>query len=221
MKTRINILIVSLCFALRGFSQSFVNLNFESAVINSNGAPAFNVVANSAIPGWTAYVGGNAQNYIIYNTINLDNAGVSIQGANTAIPSLQPIQGNYSIFLQGASPFAQQQSAAIGQTGQIPLTALSLIFWGSLSSSDVSFDGQDLSLTQLGSTANYNIYGADVSALAGQTSQLLFTANPGGSFFLDNIQFSTSAVPEPSAFGLFAVGGMFLAWRKRRIFSQT
>ena len=82
--------------------------------------------------------------------------------------------------------FAPQQSAAIGQTGQIPTNAMSLKFWGY--STDVSFGGQTLSLVLLGRhTPHYNIYGADISAFAGQTGQLLFTAQPQSLDIIDNI----------------------------------
>ncbi len=80
---------------------------------------------------------------------------------------------------------------------------------------DVSFNGQTLSLTVLGSTPNYNIYGADISAFAGQTGQLLFTAAPQTIDIIDNIQFSNLAVPEPTTLALTALGGAFLCLRRR------
>lgn len=115
--------------------------------------------------------------------------------------------------LFGASKFAPQQSAAIGQTGLIPLDALSLTFWGY--ASDVSFAGQALSLVVLGTTPDYYIYGADISAFAGQTGQILFTARPQTLSIIDNIQFSTIAVPEPGAFVLAALGCLLLRFRRR------
>jgi|GEM_PF-3616338 len=40
-------------------AQSFVNLGFESAVIVTNSSLGYPfIVASSAIPGWTAYIGG-------------------------------------------------------------------------------------------------------------------------------------------------------------------
>ena len=45
---------------LNGFSQGFVNLGFEKAVINISGAPQFQTYASNAIPGWTAYISGAA-----------------------------------------------------------------------------------------------------------------------------------------------------------------
>jgi hypothetical protein len=216
MKVKTIIPILLLIIVRLGFSQDFANLDFESAVINTSGAPQFHVVANDAIPNWTAYLGVNAQTYILYNAVNLDAAGVSIQGTNTPTPSLVPIQGNYSIFLQGASLNVPGATAAIGQTGQIPTDALSLIFWGSVGLGSVSFNGQSLSLSVLGSTANYNIYGADISAFTGQTGQLLFTAQPQGYIFFDNVQFSSSAVPEPSPLALSALGALLLGFRRWR-----
>src|SRR5262249_52988002 len=108
-----------------------------------------------------------------------------------------------------------QQSAAIGQTGQIPTNARSLIFWGY--STDVSFGGQPLSLIVLSITPNYNIYGADISAFAGQTGQLLFTAQPQTLDIVDNIQFSSNPVPEPGTLGLFCIGGLLIGLHHRRI----
>jgi hypothetical protein len=194
-----------------GFAQGFINLNFETA--NLSGYNAGSVPATNAIPGWTAYVNGNQAAQILYNTINLDEPAVSIQGTNST--SITPIQGNFSVFLQGGSAFAFGDNSAIGQTGQIPVTALSLVFWGYASSTNVSFAGQTLSLVTLGSTSNYNIYGADVSAFAGQIGQLLFTASRLNNDIIDNIQFSSTPVPEPSTLALSGLGGLFLAWRRR------
>lgn len=198
------------------FSQGFVNLNFESASIvhDSSGQFASSVYASNAIPGWTAYIAGVSQTDIMYNDRTLDNAAVTLQGTNSSV--LTPIQGYYTVLLLGASTFAPQQSAAIGQMGQIPLTAQSLIFWGYVGQSDVTFGGQTLSLVVLGSTANYDIYGANISSFAGQTGQLLFTASPQETDVIDNIQFSTTAVPEPSEFALLALGGVVFGIRRWR-----
>lgn len=57
--------------------------------------------------------------------------------------------------------------------------------------------------------------GGDISAIAGQTGQMLFIALPGTVFnagygLLDNIQFSAQAIPEPGVYGLFAFGALLL-----------
>ena len=68
----------------------------------------------------------------------------------------------------------------------------------------------------ISNTLNYTIYGADISAYAGQTGQLLFTAPLQTGALLDNIQFSSVAIPEPSALTLFALGSLLLGWHRCR-----
>ena len=193
--------------------QGFINLNFENP-IQPLTPVNFEVPTTNAMPGWTAYINGSQVNNVIYNTRPLDAAEVTLQGTNS--DSLTPIQGNFTVALFGASIYAPQQSAAIGQTGQIPLTAQSLIFWGFAGQNDVSFAGHILSLVELSNTANYNIYGVNISAFAGQTGQLLFTAFPQEGDVIDNIQFSSLPVPEPSEFALTALGALFLGFRRWR-----
>lgn len=201
-------MLITLLFVVEtGFSQGFVNLNFETATISTNHNPGGDT--------YTALISGWIPSNVPFNSINLDAPGVNLEGTNS--PFVPAIEGNYSIFLQGGSSFSPDTNgASIGQTGQIPANSLSLMFWGYISSTGVSFDGQTLSLVTLGSTANYNIYGADISAFAGQTGQLLFTVPWQSAGVLDNIQFSSTGVPEPStlaltAFGAFLLG--FCRWR--------
>ena len=63
------------------FSQGFVNLDFESATITQvPGFPYF-VYASNAIPAWTAYLGGNSQEIIGYDTVSLGGAAVFFSSA--------------------------------------------------------------------------------------------------------------------------------------------
>jgi hypothetical protein len=64
-------------------------------------------------------------------------------------------------------------------------------------------------LITLGITPAYNIYGGDISAYANQVGELLF--QEGG--LLDAVQFSSLPIPEPSTFGLSALGALLLGWR--------
>ena len=81
----------------------------------------------------------------------------------------------------------------------------------------ITFNGQPLNFFVTGSTANYNIYAADISEFAGHTGQLLFTVPPyTGSDELDYIQFSSVPVPEPSEFGLAVLGALLLGLRRWR-----
>ena len=90
------------------------------------------------------------------------------------------------------------------QSGMVPIGSRSLQFLGYDDVLQVSLGGNALSPVPL----------------------LRFTApsNPNRIFpyrsdsLLDSIQFSTTPVPEPSTFALFAVGGMFgwFYWRRKR-----
>ena len=225
MKTKIITLIwlqVGLCLI---HSQGFVNLNFEQAQIVIN--PGFGAYASNAIPGWTAYISGVSQTYIVYNTVPLAAPAVTLQGTNNILGH-PPIQGKYFVMLWGefnpnppGNPAFETNSAAIGQTGQIPLFAQSISFWGTIGGMQATFNGQPLDFLVTGSTANYTIYSADISAYAGQTGQLLFNdpyygGTFGGPATLDNIQFSSTAVPEPSELALGALGALLLGFRRWR-----
>ena len=55
---------------------NFQNLDFESATVTPvPGGPGV-VYASNAIPGWTAYLGGNPQNIIGYDGMGLGGAAV-------------------------------------------------------------------------------------------------------------------------------------------------
>jgi hypothetical protein len=231
-----------LSLAESGFPQGFTNLNFESATIVQTGGSS--VQFNQAFPGWTGTVGGVQQTLALYNDVYLDTAGIAIidhNWTNSAAynngggypPISGLIQGNYTAILMsgntsGANP--QPADTTLSQTSLVPIGIQSLQFkayeaFDSLGSFAVTLGGQTLSLTTLGTGADYTLYGANVSQWAGQTAQLAFTAfgeNPHVDdeyLYLDSIQFSTQSVPEPSAFALAALGALFLGFdrRKRRL----
>ena len=217
-----NAFLISILLVLvqSGHAQGFVNLDFEDAVITQDSNP-HEVNASDAIPAWTAYINGVPQTDIIYDTINLDSAGISIH--DTSTDYFPPLQGNYSIFLQGdnnADPInypAFTKSASIGQYGQVSPIAKSMTFYGyNLVRFQLTFNGINIPYYPVGSEANYTIYGADISADAGQTGQLVFTALYNGGGILDNIQFSQSSVPEPSEFALVTMGTLLLSFCRRR-----
>jgi hypothetical protein len=212
MKTKIP-LIVALVFAVRiGVSQGFVNLNFEAA--KNLGVPGSftQLSATNAFPGWTV-----SAYYILYDDVSLSGYDVSIIDTNTPYYTT-PIQGKYYAMLIPVNLPGYGYYTSIGQTGQIPLSAESISFWGNIGSIQITFNGQPLSFVITDTTPNYFIYGADISAYAGQTGQLLFSVPPQSSGgILDNIQFSSTPVPEPGTFGLFAMGGALLAWRRLKL----
>ena len=212
---------VSIAFLRNVSGQGFVNLDFEAANLSVYGAGPAAVPATNAIPGWTAYISGIPQTTISFNDVALNDAAISIQGTTGFEPA---VAGRYSIFLQATYREIVTNTAAIGQTGSIPVGDQSLIFLGnlflagSIGNVQVTFNRQDLSLVAISNALNYTIYGADISPYAGQTGQLLFTANNNTYAELDNIQFSSLPIPEPSELALTAIGALFLGfhrWRKK------
>ena len=204
------ILVSTLLLAGRqlGFSQStFVDLDFEHPILPLIPDAFGRVAITNAMPGWTGYIGGIQITKVIYNTVGIGSSEIDFQGPG----SLEPIlQGNYTV---GMGPGGQGLTTAIGQIGTLPSNAMSMSFYiqpGSLFA--VTFAGQQIPLTAIGSTSNATIMGGDISAFAGQTGQLLFQG--GGE--LDNIQFSPNAIPERSSFALLGTGALLLGFFRRR-----
>src|ERR1017187_8165209 len=137
-------------------SQGFVNLDFEDATIILAGSPNI-IEASSALPGWTVFPG-----IVGYDTVSIGGAIVALEDSLAPGGVPLPIQGNYGVLLEGSIP-AAATPASIGQTGRIPNTALSLTFFANLGGNmQVSFNGQNLRFSAIGSGANYTIYGADI-----------------------------------------------------------
>ncbi len=201
-----------------GSTSGFANLDFESANVSGYSSPG-SILASNAIPGWTAYISGVPQSTILYNDETLGEAAISLQGTNGIF---QPIQGRYFVLLQATFFAPDTNTAAIGQTGVIPTGTQSLIFWGNTAASgvasnmQVTFNGSAIPYFAVGTGSDYTIYGANISGFAGDTGQLLFTAFNNTYAEIDNIQFSSSPIPEPSTLSLSALGGLFLAWRRWR-----
>jgi len=232
MKKTIAILpVVVLALIQSAHSQGFINLNFESANVSGYSPDSSDVPTTSALPGWTVYYsnssGTNAATQVWYDGISLGGAIISIIDTNA--PSFSPIQGKYSAFLFGGGTSENLLSASISQTGLVPVGTQSLLFdaYVSGNSFNVMLGGQTINMTPLQTFANYTLYGGNIpSNFAGQSELLSFTEPPAtgtqpSMFELDNIQFSSSVVPEPSTLALCALGGLFLAWRNRRICSKA
>ncbi len=212
------------CAPFSGGQGTFQNLNFEQANPVSDGLNS--VTAASALPGWTLYCGSVQQTSVTYNTYSLGQANVSLFGPgwNQVNPGI--IDGNYTVALQaGAGPAGQgEDNTSMWQDGTIPANAQTLEFsaWnfeGTVPLT-VSFAGNTLPIVILSSGMSssgqsYNVYGADIAPYANQTGQLEFTATFYNWVELDDIAFSSTAVPEPNPAFLAGIGGLLFALYRR------
>jgi hypothetical protein len=196
---------------------TFQNLNFEQAdpviVVGSPYYP-YEVTAASALPYWTVTIDGVQQSQITENDPSLGATWVMVVGPGDAF-GYAPIDGNYSVLLQGIVPGS---TASISQTGLIPTGTQSLLFEAQpgIGPMDVLIGSQVVPFAAVGSGANYTLYGANISAWAGDTEELTFSAL-GGSYNnwnVDDISFSPTSVPEPSIVALTAIGGLLFGTRK-------
>ena len=163
--------------------------------------PGSAVAVTNALPWWTAFGGTNQLSTIFYDVTSAFTE-VQLWDTNSALPI---IGGTFSVGLLGGS---------INQAGVVPTNAMSLMFGayfiGSVHALDVSFAGQTLPFVPLSSNPNYTVSGADIGGFAGQAGSLAFS---GTGFMLDDIEFSSQPIPEPSSavFGLLSLGGLLLS----------
>ncbi len=191
---------------------AFQNLDFESANISKYPQPDLGPFPISdVLPGWSAYYGGEQTSYVWYNNRSLGSSLISLFDNNSPDdPYIASMDGNYS-----ASLDARTFPVSIAQTGTIPAGSLSVVFLvrniseGTLV---VTFDGNVLPYVKTWSEPNFDIYNADISSYDGKTGELRFTENSGCNV-LDDIQFSTEAVPEPNTLVLSVLGSLLLFWR--------
>jgi hypothetical protein len=210
---------------------NFQDLNFESVTVVPVPDPYGRVSLSAAMPGWLGFSGTTPLDRVNYNSQFLDSTGIAILNANTFWGG--PIQGYTALLQAGAdlccADLNIRADVGLAQTGTIPADSHSIQFAGRMGFTDLnsrftaSFGGQPLALVQTGTMADYGLYGADVSAFAGQTGELRFMVSAGTSgtgmrnIFLDSIQFSPMPVPEPGALAVLAPGAaVFLLWRSRR-----
>ena len=228
---RIACLVAVALALLRNVSgQSFVNLNFESAQVSGYAQGTY-IPFTNALPGWNGYaISQNSGKQLItqaYFNATQPLIGlppqISLQTSNvtSVAPGFLPIQGNYSVLLQAALP--GQSNAAIGQTGEIPTNAQTMTFLGAFEG-QITFGGQPILYSAIQNFTNYMLFAATISQFAGQTGELLFETSdtPESAMIgtLDDIQFSSSPVPEPSALSLFSICILFLCWRMKRFSSK-
>ena len=206
---------VPILFAISARGQgTFQNLDFEAAqLIPAPGGPSGAVRFDAAFPGWTGYIGNQQATTTIPNGLPISFTYDPFIVLNT--DSMRTIfQGHYMVTISGGygynpSPTPSWTPASIAQTGTIPGDAKSIRLLTNQPDVPgagiglVFLDGLAVPLYHLGSRANGEVWGGDISSFAGQTRELrLF----GGWTEFDDITFSSSAIPEPSSAGLVLVG---------------
>ncbi len=206
-------------------AQGFINLDFESTSLSPGGPPG-SVTTAIGLPGWAVSIGGVPESTILYNNGTFGSSSIAILGSGNHFNPI--IQGNFSAMLvAGASPTnsAIAADASINQSGLVPADAKTLLFSSYSQGSGipdlaVALDGQALTAIPVQIASTYTLYGADVSAFAGHTANLSFTArsnHPLGFevFGLDSIVFSPEIIPEPGVLWLSALGAVALVCRAR------
>jgi hypothetical protein len=204
---------------------SFQNLDFESASLAPTSGFGGNVPIGSALPGWSATIGGVAVTQVLQNNYTLGEAFIDILGPGWNYINPGIIDGNYTVYLQAFD--STQGNVSIWQSGTIPANALSLQFktwkFQPTSAFSVTFNGNSLSPVVLSSGQSasgqtYDVYGANIGAYAGQTGSLEFTALVSGygesATEFDDITFSPTSVPEPNTLAIIVMGGVAVAARR-------
>src|SRR5208282_6540402 len=109
-------------------------------------------------------------------------------------------------------------TAGISQTGLIPSGTQSLLFESQIAPVpfgplNILIGTQSVPYVEVGTGPNYIVYGANISAWAGQSEELTFSdPNDSGGWEIDDISFSPTAVaPEPSPLVLTGIGGLLFA----------
>lgn len=186
---------------------AFTNLDFESANVSGYSPGDTYVPVNDAMPGWKAYYGGIQSDTVVYDNASLGAPAISLNDSKFRF-GFVPLEGNFSASLEG-----RYETAAIGQSGQVPADSMSVVFWLSIEPEgllQVSFAGNVLPFYEIGTISGVSIIGADISPYAGLNGELRFTELNASRAVIDGIQFSPGAVPEPGTMALFALGAIIL-----------
>jgi hypothetical protein len=215
VKSAITILAAALlCYSVHA-QGTFQNLNFEQATpAQFSGS----VSASSALPFWTPEIGGIPQSVILQNTLSTGAPEVTLTAPGGPIAALD---GSFSVLLT-----ASGETASISQTGLIPVGTASLFFEAQLIPGgppnqilDVLIGSQTVPTVLVATESTYSIYGANISAWAGTTEELTFSAATVPSdlniWEIDDISFSSTGVPEPDPFILTGLGGTLFALYRR------
>jgi hypothetical protein len=192
---------------------TFQNLDFERATVAPTPVNGFGGAVDPAqlFPGWTVGGGGNYL-FVLYNSLTAGSPAVVLMGPNFPNgPHFSSLQGSYSVHIYYDNP-SIVPPPTLSQTGLVPATAQSISFLLGNYRGDpaVTLNGVNIPLVPV---AGGRLAG-NISAFAGTMAQLSFsTSNDilGDNFlYFDDIQFSTSVVPEPNILTLSSLGALLV-----------
>ena len=193
---------------------TFQDLDFEAAQIVYVDSFHAAIVASNALPGWSVFAGTNHLSVIPFGIL-----GATYPVQLLAQTNGGSLSGNFTVRLSRG--FSQSEDGgSISQTGVIPADARALLFKAPMSLNGalaVSLGSQNLAYSALTSGPNYTVYGADITAFAGQNQTLSFSVALDPRVVpLDDIQFSSQPIPEPSAvYLILGAAGAFACYRRR------
>jgi len=215
MKLALLLAVLTVASAANG-QGTFRNMDFGLSQVPSSTPWGTVVPVNQALPFWTAYYAGTNQvPGVLYNSEHIGSASVDLLSPDDTRDG--GIPGHFTAVLQAGTSGLSFASVALAQTAQVPVGTMSLLFVATSPNGggwQVSVGGQTIPVVEVSQVdSRFNEYGANISAFAGLTEELRFTALPGTSganMWLGEIQLSPIAVPEPSTVSLAALAGLVL-----------
>ncbi len=177
----------------------FQNLDFEDAVVT--GAFDGSVPASEALPYWTH--NNFAEDYLPYNIFCLAPGCISIHDSGSMLAPAFPIEGEYSVLLQGGHTGVADPIMSISQLGDVPSNATAIRFLSiEFDHLRVSLNGVTIPYVELFSIGDATMLEGNISAFAGTTAELKFESVPGDGGGKDSIrstQYSSFPSPPPSS----------------------
>jgi hypothetical protein len=205
-------------------AQQFQDLDFEapgSQYIREFGQGGGSVAVAQGLPGWKVVVGSQPLSTIYYN----DAAETVAFAALHSYFYGETNVGRYGFTMHGATASPTDPTlvgVSLSQTAQIPASAKTLEFAGSVSEPTfhVFVGNVQLTLERVRYLqASTSLYAADITPWAGKVEELRFTVDPtappfnGSGANLDNITFSPIPLnaPEAQTWALVTLGSLVLS----------
>ena len=213
----------------------FINLGFEQATVVVND-PIYGLLDwNLALPGWSPPSGQPDSSSVFYGIghLGLSQYIMLTDGSANQFGGTkpQPLSGEYSLVIRGSLE-PEYGAASVLQTGDIPASAKAIELLVRGDQPEIYLGETQIPLAVVDVNGSIARYAGNISAYAGTTSQLRISYPAGyplpddefgGNYqtfsgTIDNIQFTTRIIPEPTALMLAALGtvGWFAAWRRSR-----